>query len=265
MSIAVTIVGATGWVGRALVQAVVGAPDLRLAAAVARRAAGEDAGLAAGTEPTGIRLVASLAEALRTPSDVVVDYTKPDAVKAHVLAAVAAGRSVVVGTSGLTAEDYAEIDQAARAKKVGVVAAGNFSLTATLMRRFALMAARYVADVEIVDYASATKPDVPSGTARELAEELAAVRKPGTSKPVQELIGPKETRGAAIGGTRVHALRLPSFTLSCEVVFGREGERLTIRHDAGSSATPYVAGTLLAIRQAGKQPGLRRGLDSLLE
>lgn len=265
MTIAVTIVGATGWVGRALVAAVAAAPDLTLAAAVARRAAGQDAGIAAGLDPVGVSVVATLEEALRTPSDVVVDYTKPDFVKGHALAAVAAKRHVVVGTSGLTAEDYAEIDNAARTNGVGVLAAGNFSITATLMARFALMAAKYVPDVEVIDYASASKPDVPSGTGRELAERLGAVRQDATSKPVSDLRGPQETRGAEVGRTRVHSVRMPGFILSCEALFGLPDERLTIRHDAGSSATPYVAGTLLAVRKVGEQVGLRRGLDSLME
>lgn len=265
MTIAVTLVGATGWVGRELVRAVAEAPDLRLVAAVARGAAGTDAGVAAGGSPLGVTIVPTLAEALATPSDVVVDYTRPDAVKGHVLAAVAAGRSVVVGTSGLTAADYEEIDRAARDRGVGVLAAGNFSITATLMQRFALMAARYVADVEVVDYASAGKPDVPSGTARELAERLSEVRRDPTSLPVDRLFGPKEARGAEVGRTRVHSLRLPGYVLACEAVFGAPEERLTIRHDAGSSPRPYVAGTLLAIRRVQERPGLRRGLDSLLD
>ena len=124
------------------------------------------------------------------------------------------------------------------------------------------------ADVEIVDYASAKKPDTPSGTARELAEALGEVRQPGTAKPVAELAGVRETRGAAIGEPRpvqVHSLRLPGFVLSCEAHFGLPDERLLIRHDAGSSAAPYVAGTLLAIRRVAQVPGLRRGLDSLMD
>lgn len=264
-TIAVALVGATGWVGRELVRAVAAAPDLRLVAAVSRSGAGQDAGTAAGAGPLGVTLVRTLDEALVTPSDVVVDYTKPEVVKGHVLAAVAAGRSVVVGTSGLTADDYAEIDRAARARGAGVVAAGNFSITATLLQRFALEAARYVADVEVLDYASAGKPDVPSGTARELAERLSEVRQAPTSRPVADLVGPRETRGAEVGGTRVHSVRMPGFVLSCEAVFGAPDERLTIRHDAGPSPRPYVAGTLLAIRKAADVPGVRRGLDSVLD
>lgn len=264
----ITLVGATGWVGKALVAAIAAADDLTLAGAVARTAAGRDAGEAAGLGPLGVPIVATLEEALAAPSDVVIDYSKPNVVKGHVLAALAAGRHVVVGTSGLGADDYAEIDTAARAAGRGVVAAGNFSITATLLRRFTLEAAKYVADVEIIDYASAKKPDTPSGTARELAEMLGAVRQAATSKPVSELSGVPATRGAAIGApeaVQVHSLRLPSFVLSCEAVFGAPDERLTIRHDAGSSASPYVAGTLLAARKVGTRTGLTRGLDALLD
>jgi len=268
MAIGVVVAGATGWTGSAVVAAILGSRDLTLAGAVARSSAGEDAGAAIGLPPAGVAIDATLAEALGRPSDVVVDYTKPQVVKANVLAALAAGRHVVVGTSGLSAEDYREIDAAAHVAGRGVIAAGNFSVTATLLKRFALAAARYVADVEIIDYASATKVDTPSGTARELAEAIGAIRQAPTVLPVADLVGLRETRGAAVGEpipVQVHSLRLPSYVLGCEAIFGAADERLTIRHDAGSSAAPYVAGTLLAVRRVGEAVGLRRGLDALLD
>jgi 4-hydroxy-tetrahydrodipicolinate reductase len=267
MTIAITLAGSTGWVGRALVQAIAAAPDLTLAGAVSRSFAGRDAGEAAGLPPLGVTCRATVAEALAVPSDVLIDYTKPDVVKHNVLAALAHGRHVVIGASGLTAEDYAKIDVAAKQAGRGVLAAGNFSITATLLRRFALEAARYVPDVEIIDYASPKKPDTPSGTGRELAELLSEVRMPATSKPVAELGGVRETRGGAVGGpipVQVHSVRMPSFVLSCEAVFGLPDERLVIRHDAGSSAAPYVAGTLLAARKVSGFVGLKRGLDHVL-
>ena len=267
MATRIILAGSTGWVGRALVAAVAASPDLALVGAVARGAAGQDAGEAAGGRSLGLKVAGKLADALSVPCDVVIDYTKPDVVKHHALAALAHGCHVVIGTSGLSGDDYAKIDTAAREKGRGVVAAGNFSLTATLMRRFALEAARLVPDVEIIDYASARKADTPSGTARELAEMLGEVRHAATSKPVGELSGVRETRGGAIGQptpVQVHSLRIPSYVLSCEAVFGADNERLTIRHDAGSSPTPYVAGTLLAARRVGSFVGLRRGLDAVL-
>jgi 4-hydroxy-tetrahydrodipicolinate reductase len=268
--IRIVLAGVTGWVGRALLPAILGSDDLKLVAAVSRKAAGRDAGEAIGSTPLGVTVAATMAEALATPSDVVVDYTKPDSVGRHTLEAIAAGRHVVVGASGLGAGDYAAIDKAAREKNVGVLAAGNFSITATLLKRFALEAARYVPDVEVIDYASAGKPDAPSGTGRELAEALSLVRGAGTSKSVDQIGGVPATRGAAVGdgpngGVRVHALRMPSFVLSVEAVFGADNERLVLRHDAGSSAAPYVAGTLLAVRRVAEKPGLRRGLDTLMQ
>jgi 4-hydroxy-tetrahydrodipicolinate reductase len=205
-----------------------------------------------------------VAEALKAPTDVLIDYTHPGAVKSHVLAAIEAGVAAVVGTSGLSAADYAEIDRAARKAGVGVIAAGNFSLTAALLLRFATMAAEHVPQWEVLDFASFTKPDAPSGTARELAERLGEVRKPRIGVAIEEMHGPKETRGADIAGTRVHSLRLPGFVIACEAVFGAESERLSIRHEAGASPAPYVAGTLLAARKVGQVTGLIRGLDRLL-
>jgi 4-hydroxy-tetrahydrodipicolinate reductase len=128
----------------------------------------------------------------------------------------------------------------------------------------ALLAARHLPQWEIVDYASAAKPDVPSGTARELAERLGAVRAPALGHPIEDLHGPREARGATVAGTQVHSVRLPSFVVSTEVVFGLPDERLTIRHDAGGSPEPYVAGTLIAARRAPAMVGLTRGLDTLL-
>lgn len=266
--IRITLAGCTGWVGKALVAAITAAPDLELVAGVSRKAAGRDLGEAAGQPANGLPVFSTMAEALFVPSDVVIDYTKPDSVKGNTLAAIAGGRHVVVGASGMSAADYAEIDEAAKAAGVGVLAAGNFSITATLLRRFAREAVKFVPDVEIIDYASPSKPDTPSGTGRELAETLGAERMAATSKPVSELGGVRETRGGAIGGphpVQVHSLRMPGFVLSCEAVFGLPDERLVIRHDAGTSAAPYVGGTLLASRRVADQTGLRRGLDSLME
>lgn len=259
----VCIAGATGWTGRALVPAVLEADDLVLRSAVSRSAAGHDLGAALGVDALGVPVYERVADAL-DGVDVLVDYTSATAVRENVLAAIRAGVNVVVGSSGLTAADFGEIDAAARDRSVGVVAAGNFSLTAAMMQAGALLAARHLPQWEIVDYASAGKPDVPSGTARELAERLAEVREPELGRPLDEIEGPREARGASVGGTQVHSVRLPSFVVSTEVVFGAPDERLTIRHDAGGTPEPYVAGTLLAVRRVGEVVGLLRGLDALL-
>ena len=251
----ICVAGATGWTGSTLVEAVLDADDLALRSAVARSAAGEEMG--------GAPVFASVGEAL-DGVDVLIDFTSHLVAKQNVIAAIERGVAAVLGTSGLTADDYAEIDAAARSRGVGVVAAGNFSLTAAMAQAAALLAARHLPQWEVIDYASATKPDVPSGTARELAERLAGVRRPVLERPLEEIAGPREARGATVGDTQVHSVRLPSFVVSTEVVFGLPDERLSIRHDAGDSPTPYVAGTLLAARKAPGRIGLTRGLDTLL-
>ncbi len=180
------------------------------------------------------------------------------------LAAIEAGVAVVVGSSGLTAADFAEIDAAAHEHSVGVIASGNFSVTAAMCQAAALLAARHLPAWEVIDYASAGKPDAPSGTARELAERLGEVRAPEIARSVEDTAGARDARGATIGGAQVHSLRLPSFVVSTEVVFGLPDERLSIRHDAGGTPAPYVAGTLLAARRAPGTVGLVRGLDTLL-
>src|SRR5215208_5894582 len=189
MKIKVCVAGATGWVGKPLCLAVAGAEDLRLVGAVSRTQKGRSLKEAVGESAPDVLISGSVAEALETPCDVLVDYTKADAVKGNVLAAVERGVHVVVGSSGLTDEDFAEIDRAASVKKVGVIAAGNFAVTAVLLRRFACEAARYLSQWEIVDYASDAKQDAPSGTARELAFRLSEVKRPEPTHTVEETLG----------------------------------------------------------------------------
>ena len=261
--IGVCIAGATGWAGRALVDGVLAADDLVLRSAVARATAGVDLGTALGRERLGIPVFATVAEAL-DGVDVLIEYTSHATVKANTLAAIQHGVGVVIGSSGPTAVDYDEIDATARARGVGVISSGNFSLTAAMAQAAAVLVARFLPSAEVIDYASAAKPDAPSGTARELAERIAAVRATVDARPVAETEGLRDARGATVGDVQVHSIRLPSFSVSTEVIFGLPDERLTIRHDAGSSAAPYVSGTLLAVRRVGGRVGLTRGLDTLL-
>ena len=246
----VCVAGITGWTGSAVGAAVEEADDLELVAGVSR------------SDPDRFSSVLEALDAV--PADVLVDYTHATVVRANVHTAIERGVGVVVGSSGLTAADYAEIDERARAQGVGVVAAGNFSVMAALLLRFAVEAAAHLDAWEVIDWASATKPDAPSGTARELAERLDEVRRPAAPVPPGSVHGNPEARGATIGGTQVHSVRLPSFVVSTEVVFAGTGERLTLRHDAGDSPAPYVAGTLVAIRAVPGLVGLTRGLDRLL-
>lgn len=265
MKLRVCIAGATGWVGKPLSRAVTKADDLLFVSAVSRTHKGQSLSDVVGDVNLDLKISGSVAAALETPTDVLVDYTKADAVKGNVLTAIRKSVHVVIGSSGLTEEDFAEINQAALEQKVGVIAAGNFAMTAVLLQRFACEAAKYLSHWELIDYASDTKPDAPSGTARELAFRLAEIRKPEVTHPIAETIGEKESRGTTLNGIQVHSLRLPGYVIAVEAIFGASDERLTIRHDAGSGAEPYIQGTLMAIRKVRNYTGLIRGLDRIMD
>ena len=265
MTIKLCLAGATGWAGSELARAVADAADLSLVAAVSRTHAGRRLGEIIGAPVLTAPIYATAAEALAEPCDVFVEYTKPDVAKGNVLAALRAGAHVVIGASGLSEADYAEIDSAAREHGRGVLAVGNFALTVVLLQKFAEIAARLIPQWEIIDYAHDDKPDAPSGTARELASRLAKVRAPEPTIPVAETRGERDARGATVSGSQVHSVRLPGYVIGAEIVFGMPDQRLTIRHDSGNSARPYVDGALLAIRKVPGFVGLHRGLDAVLE
>jgi 4-hydroxy-tetrahydrodipicolinate reductase len=187
--------------------------------------------LAPGLEQAGHELVHDL-----TAADAMVDFTAPEAVVANVRAAVDAGVSSVVGTSGA---DLTGVGEEARQRGVRVFLAPNFALGAVLMIRFAEEASRHLPAAEIVELHHETKVDAPSGTAKATAERLP-------------------------GDPSIHSVRLPGLVAHQEVLLGGPGQLLTIRHDAFSREA-YVPGVLLALeRLESLSPGLTVGLDTLL-
>jgi len=259
------LAGATGWAGSELARAIAAAADLSLVAAVSRTHAGRNLREVLGEPRLDCPIHSTAADALTTPCDVFVEYTAPASAKANTLTALARGCHVVVGTSGLAEPDFADIDIMARRQRRGVLACGNFALTAVLLQRFAEMAAKVLPQWEIIDYADDAKMDAPSGTARELAARLSRVRHPEPTVPLDQTVGPREARGATLSGSQIHSVRLPGYMISAEVIFGLPDQRLSIRHDSGSSARPYVDGALLAIRKVTTLTGVHRGLDTVLE
>lgn len=266
MTIRVCLAGATGWAGSAVAHAIGQLKDITLVSAVSRTHTGKTLGDVLGDPRLTCQVYATTEEALAAQScDVFFEFTKPDAAKSNVLTALEHKVHVVVGTSGLTDADYDEIAAASEKHQCGVLAVGNFALTVVLLQKFSEIAARFITQWEIIDYASDTKKDSPSGTVRELANRLSKVRPSELTVPLEQTQGVVETRGARMNGSQVHSIRLPGYTISAEIIFGMPDQKLTIRHDSGSSAQPYVDGSLLAIRKVNTFVGLRRGLDSVLD
>jgi 4-hydroxy-tetrahydrodipicolinate reductase len=264
--IRVCVAGATGWAASELCRGIVLENDLELVSAVSRKNANKSLnGILHLPGDKNIPVFGTIEEALTIPCDVLVDYTSPDIAKHHALAAINKGVNVVIGTSGLSDEDYEEIKVSAKECRKSVLAVGNFAISVVLLNRFAEMAAKYMPHWEIIDYAKDTKIDTPSGSAMELANRLSKVGESIKAIPIEYNKGIIETRGANINRMQVHSVRLPGFVISLEAIFGLADEKLIIKHDAGSSAKPYVGGALLAIRKVDSFIGLRRGLDSVMD
>ena len=193
-----------------------------------------------------------------------VDFTRPAEAMHNALAAVAAGASPVVGTTGLSAADVNKLEAACAQKNIGGIVAPNFAVGAVLMMHLADIAAPHFDAAEVIELHHAGKLDAPSGTALSTARRLASKRK---DRPFAHRKAEKETlagtRGGEEGGVAVHSVRLPGFVADQEVIFGLPGQTLTIVHRT-TSREAYVPGVLLAIRKVTAEPRFYRRLDDLL-
>jgi 4-hydroxy-tetrahydrodipicolinate reductase len=202
-------------------------------------------------------------------AQVVVDFTHPDAVMDNLDWAISHGLNVVVGTTGFTEERLRQVRSwLAAAPGVGVIVAPNFGIGAVLMMQFAAKAARFFESAEIVELHHPNKADAPSGTARRTAELIGAARdsaglgaQPDATVESASLDG---ARGASVAGVPVHGLRIRGLVAHQEVIFGTEGETLTIRHDSLHRSS-FMPGVLLSVRAVMTRPGLTVGIEHLLD
>ena len=259
--IRVGVVGAAGKMGRAVLAAVAAAPDLELAAAIDPRA--DELQLLAP-----VLTAATLAELPDASVDVLVDFTSPAAAKANLAPALRRGFHLVVGTTGLDAEELSELEAVSAAGGGNALVAANFAIGAVLLMRFAALAAPYFEAVEIVELHHDQKVDAPSGTSIATATAIADARRAaGMDSPHDPtttvlLDGARGAR--ADGAIPIHSVRLPGLVAHEEVLFGSPGQGLTIRHDSYDRLS-FMSGVLLAVRQVASRPGLTIGLEPLLE
>ncbi|HYT25513.1 MAG TPA: 4-hydroxy-tetrahydrodipicolinate reductase [Actinomycetota bacterium] len=264
----VGVLGATGRMGQAVCRAVLAAEDLELVAAVARKTGvGHELRTVIPEAPPDLLVGQYLSDLISAEVDVVVDFSVPEATVIAARTLLPEGIHLVSGTTGLPEGATEELPGLARADEAGnVVWAANFALGAVLAIHFATVAARFY-PAEIVELHHAAKADAPSGTAIRTAHAVAAERAatdgagPGLAGPGREVVA--GARGADVDGVRVHSVRLPGLVAHQEVVFGGQGELLTVRHDALDRAA-YMPGVLLAVRQVPLRPGLTVGLEPLL-
>jgi 4-hydroxy-tetrahydrodipicolinate reductase len=244
--IKVAVLGARGRMGSEAVRAIGEAPDTELVAEINR---GDD-----------------LSALVDNGAQVAVDLTHPDSVMDNVRFCVDNGIHVVVGTSGMTEDRLAEVRSwLGEDPSTGVLVVPNFAIGAVLSMKFAELAAKFYESVEIVELHHPKKADAPSGTAARTAQLVAGAREqaglgPAPDATTKEVDG---ARGADIDGVRVHSVRMSGLVAHQEVLFGTEGESLTIRHDSYDRRS-FMPGVLLSVREVGSRPGLTVGLDALL-
>jgi 4-hydroxy-tetrahydrodipicolinate reductase len=225
------------------------------------------AGLRVDADAAGatIECLADLALAIAEyDPDVMVDFTHPTVVEGNLRVALAAGVDCVVGTTGVSEERLAELAELAP-EGTTLFFAPNFAIGAVLMMQFAEAAARYMPHVEVTELHHDKKADAPSGTAIRTARMIAAARGTAPSVPGREteLPGMEGARGAVVDGVHVHSVRLPGLVAHQEVLFGGQGQTLTIRHDS-IDRTSFMPGVVLAVREVGARSGLVIGLEKLM-
>ena len=241
----VGVTGARGRMGAAVVENVLAAPGMELAAAI-------DIG-----EP--------LDELVAQSCDVIIDFTTPDAVMGNLEFAIGAGMHCVVGTTGFDDDRLARVKEwTAGHPDVGVLIAPNFSIGAVVMMHLSALAARYFESVEIVELHHPDKVDAPSGTAAHTAAAIAHARADLPPAPDATLSQLDGARGARVDDIPVHSIRLRGLVAHQEVLFGGPGETLSIRHDSLDRGC-FMPGVILAARRVGEHPGVTVGLADYLD
>jgi len=241
----VAVLGAKGKVGETMVRAVEDAADLTFTVGV-------DAG-----DP--------LSQLVDSRTEVVIDFTHPDVVMENLKFVIDNGIHAVVGTTGFTDERIGQVQEWLSAHPdVAVLIAPNFAIGAVLSMHFAQQAAKFFESVEVIELHHPHKADAPSGTAARTARLIAEARKDLPPNPDATSTGLEGARGADVDGIPVHSVRLAGLVAHQEVLFGTQGETLTIRHDS-IDRTSFVPGVLLAVRKVTERPGLTVGIEPLLD
>jgi len=263
----VIIAGPRGKMGRAAVQMVQETERFQLVAVLDRKNGGKRLSDLEGFsgEKSDVPIYEDHEECFKTvKADVLIDLTTPEVGRIHTLAALSHGIRPVVGTTGFSDEDLEELRAMTREKGIGCIIAPNFAIGAILMMKFAQNAAKYFSDVEILEMHHDQKLDAPSGTAiktAQLISEERTAKKQGYPKEKETIEG---ARGADFEGMRIHSIRLPGLIAHQEVIFGGEGQTLTLRHDSYDRKS-FMSGVRVSVDTVMNLDHLVYGLENILD
>jgi 4-hydroxy-tetrahydrodipicolinate reductase len=243
--------------GREVCRSVHSQSDMRLVCAIDSNCVGMAlSDLVPGLE-SRLRISPDVHDLIDSGADVMVDFSIAEAARINVPFALENGIRCVVGTTGLSAGDLEEWEGLVRDRDTACLVAPNFALGAVLMMVFSRQAARYMKGCEIVELHHPAKLDAPSGTARLTAKMIL-----GEGSPAAE--SEEGPRGLDLGGINIHSVRLPGLVAHQEVIFGGQGQTLTIRHDS-YDRTSFMPGVMLAVRKVAGLEGLVIGLEKILD
>ncbi len=265
LAINVVIAGPRGKMGSEAVKMVLNEEDFRLVACIDRKNDGKTLNSIISSVDATVPIYDDIETCLdqQKEVDVLVELSVPEAGYKHTKCAINHGIRPVVGTTGFTENQLAELDELAKKQNIGCIIAPNFAIGAVLMMKFAKMAASYFPDVDIIEKHHDNKLDAPSGTAiktAELISENRTVKQQGHPEEKETLTG---ARGADVDGMKVHSIRLPGLVAHQEVIFGSAGQTLTIKHDSIDRAS-FMDGVKFCIERVLESKGLTYGLENIL-
>ncbi len=263
--IKVLVAGAAGRMGQETVKAILQHSDeIELVGAVGRRGSeliGKDIGSVVGVGEIGLKLTDNLKDCIQSKRpQVMVDFTVPNAVFDNACLALESGVHPIIGATGLTNEDLAELEKKANYYGSSVLIAPNFAIGAIILIEAAKLVAKHFDHVEIIELHHDKKVDAPSGTAIKTAKELAKVQKFAHKELSPNSPARGELRENSI---RVHSVRLPGLIAHEEIIFGGIGQTVTLRHDSYDRSS-FMPGVILAIKKIIAHKGLIYGLEHLL-
>lgn len=261
----IVVAGPRGRMGSEAVKLVERTEQFDLVAVIDHKHGGQTLNELEGISSLPIPIYGDITTCLtEVEADVLIDLTTPEVGMHHTKTALEFGVRPVVGTTGFSTENLQELEELCHQKEIGCIIAPNFAVGAVLMMKFSQLASKYFHDVEIIELHHDQKLDAPSGTAVKTAEMIAQVREEKSQGHPNEKETIEGARGADYSGMHIHSVRLPGLIAHQQVMFGADGQTLTIRHDSYNRAS-FMSGVKLAVKTVMGLDTLVYGLENIIE